>query len=521
MVMTKNGMVATSHPSATLAAVRILEAGGNAMDAAIAACAVQCVVEPGSTGIGGDCFALYSERGSSDIAAYNGAGWAPAAISAEALAEGGTRKQIERQSPHAITVPGAVDAWTALRDRFGKLPLSDILAPAIRFAEDGYVVSPRVATDWAMQEALLKRTAEGAELMLIDGRAPRVGETHHQPELAATLRAIAASGRKAFYEGALAESMVAYLRSKGGVHTLDDFASYRGEFVTPIKNRFRDYEVHECPPPGQGIIALLLLNILQGYAPTSDPLSVERLQQEIDATRMAYAVRDQVLADPRFAAMDIDTLLSQDFADQLRAGKLADALSNHAVQTAAEHKDTVYIAVVDKDRNCASFINSIFHPYGSGLIDPASGVLFHNRGQSFSLQAGHANCIGPRKRPLHTIIPGMATRNGRVELVFGVMGGHYQAMGHAHFLSKVIDYGMDIQAASDLPRLFPVPGTKSVECESTLPADVRQELESRGYEFARPGQAAIGGAQAIRIDWERGALFGASDHRKDGCALGY
>ncbi len=521
VVMARNGMAATSHPSATLAAVRVLEAGGNAMDAAIAACAVQCVVEPGSTGIGGDCFALYSQGGTDEIFAYNGAGWAPQAIPMDELVDQGGRRHLPRQSPHAVTVPGAVDAWTALRDRFGNLPLSQILEPAIRFAEDGYVVAPRTATDWAMQADLLRATPEAAALMLIEGQAPRAGQVHRQPRLGATLRAIAQQGRSAFYEGPIAEEMVGYLRSKGGAHSLDDFASYRGEFVAPVKAKFRDFEIHECPPPGQGIIALLLLNILQGHKPGDDPLSADRLQLEIDATRMAYQVRDILLADPRFGDVDVDYLLSEELAAALRAGVIPERLGNKAESTAAEHKDTVYICVVDKDRNCASFINSIFHPFGSGLMAPQSGVLFHNRGQSFELAKGHANCIGPRKRPLHTIIPGMATRNGRVELVFGVMGGHYQAMGHAHFLSKVIDYGLDIQAANELPRLFPIPGTHSVECEATLPSATREELERRGYAFVQPGQAAIGGAQAIRIDWENGALLGASDHRKDGCALGY
>ena len=519
VVMSTNGMAATSHPAATQAAIRILEAGGTAMDAAVAACAVQCVVEPGSTGIGGDCFALYSENGSADITAYNGAGWTPKATSIDALLAAGEKKQLTRQSPHAVTVPGAVDAWIALTEKFGRLPLTRILEEAIRLAENGYAVAPRAGTDWAMHTKLLSATA-ARDIMLVDGQAPAIGSVHRQPQLAGTFRKIAASGRAGFYEGEVAEDIVSYLRSLGGVHTLEDFASYRGEFVQPVQSTFRDYVIHECPPPGQGVIALLLLNILEGHAPGGDPLSAERLKAEIDATRMAYRVRDALLADPRFAEVNVAYLLSAELASQLRAGQFPEELDTAATNAAAEHKDTVYISVVAKDRNCASFINSIFHPFGSGLMAPKSGVLLHNRGQSFELTKGHPNCIGPGKRPLHTIIPGMASRSGKVELVFGVMGGHYQAMGHAHFLSKVIDYGCDIQAASDLPRLFPIPGTDTVEVESTLPANVKAELEAQGYELVAPGYPAIGGAQAIRIDWANGVLFGASDHRKDGCALG-
>ena len=231
-------------------------------------------------------------------------------------------------------------------------------------------------------------------------------------------------------------------------------------------------------------------------------------------------MRDVLLADPRFANVDVGYLLSKGLADELREGNFPAQFDTSVINSAAEHKDTVYISVVEKDRNCASFINSIFHPFGSGLMAPKSGVLLHNRGQSFELTKGHPNCIGPGKRPLHTIIPGMATKDGKVELVFGVMGGHYQAMGHAHFLSKVIDFDCDIQTASDLPRLFPIPGTDHVEVEGTLPLKTREQLEAQGYKFVSPGYPAIGGAQAIKLDWENGVLLGASDHRKDGCAIG-
>jgi gamma-glutamyltranspeptidase/glutathione hydrolase len=516
----KNGMAATSHPASTLNAIRILEAGGNAMDAAIAACAVQCVVEPGSTGVGGDCFALYSRGGSDKIIAFDGSGWAPAAASVGALRTIGV-DTIERHSPHAVTVPGAIDAWTTLARDHGTRSLQALFDPAIRIAEDGYAVAPRAASDWANQAALLKMDPTSRAQMLEDGMPPATGAIHRQPLLANTLRAVAETGREAFYDGAIAADIVGYLRGKGGLHTLEDFASYRGEYVTPIKSVFRGYDVYECPPPGQGVIALLILKILEHFDATDDPLGADRLHREIEATRLAYSIRDAVLADPRANTVDVGWLLSDRLADTLRAQiDLRGPIGKLPAFVPADHKDTVYICVVDKDRNCASFINSLFHPFGSGLMAPASGVMLHNRGQSFVLQEGHPNAIAPHARPMHTIIPGMVAKDGRVQMTFGVMGGHYQAMGHAHFLSKVLHYGMDMQTAIDLPRIFPRPGTDVVEVESTLPEPIRMELARRGFGLVPPSWA-IGGAQAIWIDWERGSLAGASDHRKDGCALGY
>ncbi|GAB2900132.1 gamma-glutamyltransferase family protein [Paraburkholderia jirisanensis] len=519
LVMSTEGMAATSHPSSTLAAVRVLEAGGNAMDAAIAACAVQCVVEPGSTGIGGDCFALYSRRGTDDIVAFNGSGWAPAAASVASLRSLGVTA-IDRHSPHAVTVPGAVDAWATLSRDHGSIPLGQLLAPAIKLARDGYAVAPRAASDWAHQAQLLSRDKTSRERMLIDGQSPRAGSVHRQPLLASSLEAIGRAGSRVFYEGFIAEDIVATLRAAGGLHTMADFAAFHGEYVKPIKANFRGYDVHECPPNGQGIIALLILKILERFDANDDPLGADRLQREIDATRIAYALRDASLGDPRNGALDVDQLLSGESIDALcsKIGK-REASRDLPLARPVEHKDTVYICVVDKDRNCASFINSLFHPFGSGIMSAETGVMLHNRGQSFTLEEGHPNAIAPHARPMHTIIPGMVTRDGKVQMTFGVMGGHYQAMGHAHFLSKVLDYGLDLQTAMDLPRLFPRPGTHVVEAEGTLPAHTREELTRRGYELVAPNWA-IGGAQAIQIDWEHGALIGASDHRKDGCALG-
>lgn len=517
--MSARGMAATSHPAATLAALDVLQSGGNAMDAAIAACAVQCVVEPGSTGIGGDCFVLYAPRGGPEIVAFNGSGRAPAAATGERLrAEGLTG--IARMSPHGVTVPGAIDAWTRLLRDHGTRDLGTLLQPAIAYARDGYAVAPRVHAEWTDQASVLAADGNAKAVFLPDGKPPPPGTIHRQPALAATLEIIARRGRDGFYSGPVAEDIVTYLRSLGGLHTLEDFAAAEGEYVTPIRTRFRDYEVYECPPNGQGIIALIILNILSGLPHDAAPLSVERLHLEIEATRLAYTLRDAYLCDPSQAPIDGDWLLSERLAAELRGRIQETAAVPVPPIEMPEHKDTVYITVVDRDRNAVSFINSLFNQYGSGRLAPKSGVLLHNRGTSFSLKPGHPNEIAPGKRPMHTIIPGMLVRDGRAQMPFGVMGGHYQAMGHAHFLSKVIDYGLDLQTAMDLPRLFPLPGTNTVEVEGRIPAETVEGLRRRGFNIVRAGKP-IGGSQAIWIDWENGTLIGGSDPRKDGCALGY
>ncbi|MCJ8150307.1 MULTISPECIES: gamma-glutamyltransferase [Shinella] len=519
VAVARHAMAATSHPSATLVALQILEAGGNAMDAAIAASAMQCVVEPGSTGIGGDCFVLYAPAGSDKVVAYNGSGRTPAALTLDWFTERGLA-EVPRQSPSAVTIPGAIDAWTRLHADHGRMPFTDVLAPAIRFAEDGYAISPRVHHDWMLEETLLASDPAAARIFLPKGRAPRIGEVHHQPELAATLRRIAAEGRDGFYTGAVADDMVSYLRALGGLHTLEDFSDARGDYVTPVTTDFRGHTIHECPPNGQGIIALLILNILGRFDAKGDPQSPDRLHLEIEATRLAYAARDAWIADPDKAQVPVEELLSGALADRLASMiDLKRALTDLPPFDMPLHRDTVYISVVDRERNAVSFINSVFDSFGTGLVAPRSGVVLHNRGQSFSLKPGHPNVVAPGKRPLHTIIPGMVTRNGRVEMPFGVMGGYYQAMGHAHLISKVFDYGMDLQEAIDLPRLIPKSEGTLVEAEHTLPATTASELERRGFSLVA-AEGPIGGAQAIRIGWENGTLIGGSESRKDGIALG-
>jgi len=513
-------MAATSHPAATLAAVDALRDGGNAIDAAVTACAVQCVVEAGSTGIGGDCFVQFSPKGSTDVIAYNGSGRAPMAATPEWYESHGV-KTIERHSPHAVTVPGAVEAWSRLIGDHGRRPLKAALEPAIALARDGYAISPRVAYDIAKQRDILLNDPTAKRTFLTDGEAPRVGALQRQPQLADTLEAIGREGPTAFYRGPIADDMVAYLQSVGGLHTTDDFARAKGEYVKPVTTEFRGRTVYECPPNGQGIVALIILNILSRFKAKPDPLDIDNLHIEIEAARLAYAARNAFVADPALADVPVDYLLSDRLADELAAKiDFSHAIKDLPSFAGAEHKDTVYIAVVDEERNAVSFINSLYTTYGSGLMSPKTGVVFQNRGQGFVLTPGHPNQIGPGKRPMHTIIPGIAAENGRVFMPFGVMGGHYQALGHAHLLAKLFDQRLDLQAAIDLPRLFPIPGTNIVEMEQRLIDLHGPGLEMRGF-VVQPATIPIGGAQAIAIDWERGTLFGGSDPRKDGCAIGF
>jgi gamma-glutamyltranspeptidase/glutathione hydrolase len=513
-------MAATSHPAATLAAIDALRDGGNAIDAAVTACAVQCVVEAGSTGVGGDCFALISRGGSAQVIAYNGSGRTPMAATPEWYERHGVH-EIGRHSPHAVTVPGAVEAWSRLIEDHGRRPLKAALEPAIALARDGYAISPRVAHDIGKQRDLLRLDPTASRIFLADGEPPRVGDIQRQPELAQTLEAIGREGPDAFYRGPIAEDMAAYLQSLGGLHTRDDFARARGEYVTPITTEFRGRTIYECPPNGQGVVALMILKILSRFEVRPDPLDLDNLHLAIEAARLAYAVRDAFVADPAKAEVPVDDLLSDRFADELAAKvDFARAIEDLPSFAGFAHQDTVYIAVVDEERNAVSFINSLFAGYGSGLVSPKSGVLFQNRGQSFSFISDHPNRIGPGKRPLHTIIPGMAAEKGRVFMPFGVMGGHYQAMGHARLLAGLFDHRLDLQAAIDLPRFFPQPGTNVVEMEERLRERHGAALEARGFVVRAPAWP-IGGAQAITIDWERGTLLGGSDPRKDGCALGF
>ena len=514
----QNGMACTSHSRATLAAVDILRQGGNAVDAAVAACAVQCVVEPMSTGIGGDCFAIVAAA-DGKVAAYNGSGRAPAALTAEHLLAAG-EIAIGDTTPHAVTVPGAVDAWARLLAEHGRLGLDRVLASAIDLAENGYIVFERTAADWREAAAKLALQPETAAIFLPGGRPLALGEVHRQPALAKSLRAIAAEGPEIFYEGWIAEDIVTTLRAKGGLHAAEDLAGHQGEWVTPIATSYRGFEVLEIPPNGQGITALIGLNILEGFDLAGlDPLGVQRLHLEAEAMRLAYLDRNTYVADPGVADVPVEALLSKAHAETLRTAiDPRRAMAELPVPDLPGHRDTVYLCVVDGDGMAVSFINSLFSGFGSGITAPRSGVVLQNRGCGFVLKLGHPNCLAPRKRPLHTIIPAMLMQGGKPRMPFGVMGGHYQPTGHVHFLTNVLDHGMDVQRALDCPRVLHWDGVYGLE--TGVPEATAQGLNQLGHVVERVG-SAWGGGQAIWIDPGSGVLTGGSDPRKDGIALGF
>lgn len=513
----EHGMAATSHPLATLAAVDVLRAGGNAVDAALAAVALQSVVDPHMTGIGGDCFALLAMAGQAPVA-LNGSGRAPSAIALDSFLERGVR-EIDDLSADSVTVPGAAAAWCHLAGTYGRIGLDQALAPAIAAAEDGFMITPRVAHDWEVYKERLQRHADASAHFLPGGRAPRTGERFRQTALARTLRRLAREGRSAFYEGEVAADIVATLRAAGGVHREEDFAGYDCFETAPISASYRGYDLLECPPNGQGLAALILARILDGFD-LADPslCEVDRIHLLAEATKAAYAARDRLIADPAHMTVSPAAVLDQAWIGEVRGRISLDRAGPPAPWADPPHRDTVYVTVVDADRNAVSLINSVYQAFGSGIYAAKSGVLLHNRGSGFCLQPGHPNAIGPGKLPFHTIIPALLAREGRIQMSFGVMGGHYQAVGHIHFLSQILDRGYDPQLANEQPRSLWLDGRLGLE--TTIPDSVRVGLAARGHDTFWLDEP-IGGCQAIWIDHERGILLGSSDHRKDGCALGY
>lgn len=518
-MLAERGAAATSHPLATLIAIDTLRAGGNAVDAAIAAAAALAVIEPAMTGIGGDCFVLIAPKGSDKVIAYNGAGRAPMAANADWFLDHGIGR-IAPDSVHAVTVPGAVEAWCRLAEDHGRLGIDRLLQPAIKLAKGGFVVAPRVASDWARDADRLRADPATRAALLPKGKAPVAGDRIVLPALAKSLAAIARHGAEPFYRGWIAADMVRRLRAEGGLHRAEDFAGHRGDYAAPVSGTYRGVKVWECPPPGQGLTTLLLLNILGTTAAPEGALSAERFHLQIEASKLAYMERDRYVGDPDFTRVPVRRLLSGAHAKTLAARIDPAHAMPAAPQALASHPDTTYLTVVDKDRTAVSFINSIYYGFGSGKTAPKSGVLLQNRGACFVVDPGHPNCIGPGKRSMHTIIPAMVTKGGRALISFGVMGGHFQPVGQAHVLSNMLDYGMDPQAAVDCPRLFFEEGCVTVE--AGIPDSLRIALLRRGHEIVPADPAEpLGGGQAIAIDWKRGVLIAGSEPRKDGLALGY
>jgi gamma-glutamyltranspeptidase / glutathione hydrolase len=515
LVYAANGMAATSHPLATKVAVDTLVAGGNAVDAALAAAFLLGICEPHMCGLAGDAFALVRRPGEPAIYGLNGSGRAPAGLDAAALRAAGLARMPEREVA-AVTLPGAVDAFCTLGETWGTRPLAELVAPAIRYAEEGVPVAPRVAVDWIEAGKALAGAAR-RHYLLADGTPPSVGSRFRAPGQAEVLRRIARDGRAGFYEGEVADDLVASLRALGGSHGHDDLAATRADRVEPIAAPYRDHELVELPPNGQGATALLMAKILAHFDLGSlDPLGPERAHIEAEAAVLAYDARDRFVAErtPRLAHM-----LSDDTAARLAALiDPASTLDDPRAASESVHRDTVYLTVVDRDRMAVSLIYSLYHAFGAGLASERFGLLFQNRGAGFTLEEGHPNEAGPGKRPLHTIIPAMLRRGEALTMPFGVMGGAYQPAGHVRLISNMLDFGMDPQAAIDAPRSFPDHGT--LWLETGYPRATAEALAALGHTIARRA-TPFGGAQAILIDEEAGVLVGASDPRKDGCALGY
>jgi gamma-glutamyltranspeptidase/glutathione hydrolase len=513
-VFAQNGICATSHPMAARTAIDLLQAGGNAADAAIGAAMVLNLCEPHMTGLGGDCFVLLKPAGEERIVAINGSGRAPAALEAAQLRAAG-HETVPVHGVEAVTLPGAVDAFCRMQADWGRMGLPGILAPAIALAEEGVPVAPRTAYDWARATHL---RGAARQHYLPGGQPPQVGQVFRAPGQAEVLRRIAQQGRAGFYEGEVAEDLIASLRGLGGCHTLDDLAATAARSDDPVISTYKGHELVEHAPNGQGATACLILNILAQFDMAAlDPLGPERAHLEAEATKLAYDARNRFLADPDHVTR-LAHMLAPDTAERLAA--LIDparVLPDPAPLTEDIHRDTVYLTVVDRDGMAVSLIYSIFHGFGSGLASDRFGLIFQNRGAGFTLQSGHPNELRGGKRPMHTIIPAMLRQNGRVRMPFGVMGGAYQPVGHARFVSNLLDHGMDLQSAIDAPRAFAEAGALTLE--RPYPEATCRALADLGHKIIR-ADAPIGGAQAIRIH-DSGVLEGASDPRKDGCALGY
>ncbi|HEX7061068.1 MAG TPA: gamma-glutamyltransferase [Woeseiaceae bacterium] len=543
-VLGLHGMAATSHPLASLIAVETLKKGGSAIDAAIAADAMLSLVEPYACGIGGDLFAMVWDPETKQLQGYNGSGRSPMGLSFEELAARlGEDSHLPLFGGLSVSVPGAVDGWYALHERFGRLPMSELLAPAIRYAREGIPVTQVDAVLWAdaleelaASDVSTDRLAGLRSTFLIDGKPPRAGEIFRNPDLADSYSTLAAGGRESFYEGELARRIVETVQAAGGALALEDMQAHRGEWVTPVSVRYRGYDVYELPPNGQGITALQILKLLEGY-----PLG--RLGRDdpdfwhvmIEATKLSYEDRAKYYADPAFGNRDYAWLLSDEYIAQRR--KLIDM--QHAAQSVPAgqpppHGDTTYLAVADESGMMVSFIQSNYWEFGSGLVPEGAGFALQNRGSSFSMEKGHANAYAPGKRPFHTIIPAMLMKDGAPVMAFGVMGGFLQPQGHVQILVDMLDLGMNVQEAGDAARFVhssesqPTGGKMSdggtVLMEAGVSPQVVEDLRRRGHHVdyaVRSYVGSVGGYQAVWRDPETGVYSGASEMRFDGAALGY
>jgi gamma-glutamyltranspeptidase/glutathione hydrolase len=522
-----NGMVASSQPLASYAGIEILRAGGNAADAAIATNTALNVTEPTSCGIGGDCFTLFYDASTGEISALNGSGRAAQALTLELLHREGYVQELPPLHAHTVTVPGAAAGWEDLSQRHGSLPLADVLQPAIRLAEQGYPVAPITAYFWARGAEKQLEQAQGGQELTINGRAPFAGEIFRNPGLAKTFQMVADQGARAFYEGEIAEAISLVVQAAGGLLSIGDLAAHSSTWVDPISTDYRGLRVWECPPNGQGLAALLALNILRGFPIASlDPLGVERLHLMAEALRLAFADARWFVADPEHSDLPLEELLSDSYAETRR--ELIDPSRANPKQVPGIPKvgsDTVYLSVVDGAGNACSMINSNYLGFGTGLVPEGWGFTLQNRGHGFSLDPQHFNALAPGKRPYHTIIPAMATRaDGSLYASFGVQGGFMQPQGHVQVVLAMWDDDLDPQATLDRPRISLSSGSpdSGLVLEQGIPPDVAKRLQEMGHEvelISGQGRAVFGRGQIIIRDQDTGVLIGGSDPRADGCAI--
>jgi gamma-glutamyltranspeptidase/glutathione hydrolase len=521
VVMTDRGIVATSHYLASQAGAQILAKGGTAMDAAIAANAVLGVTEPMNNGIGGDLFLIYWDAKTGKLYGLNSSGWAPRGLSVEFLAKHGITSMPE-DGIHTVTVPGAVEGWSQAHQRFGHLPWKELFPPAIYYAEHGYAVPEIIHDYWVGEEAKLQKTSEARKVFLQDGKAPAIGSKFSNPDLAKALRLIAEQGRDAFYKGEIAQAIVRTSASFSGTMQLEDLADFSAEWVEPISIDYRGWRIYELPPNGQGMAALEMLNIMSTFQPDAGgPQGTVELHKKIEAMKLAYADLYRYNADPRFAKVPVQGLLSKTYAAQRAALINPNQANCNPGPGSPATSDTVYLAAVDKDGNIASLIQSNYSGFGSGIVVNGMGFVLQNRGALFVLDPGHPNVLQPRKRPFHTIIPAFMEQ-GDVHIGFGIMGGPNQPVAHAQFVSNLVDYGMNIQAALEAPR-FTVADNKGscdIPIESRVKPEVLQALRDKSHNLIVHGAytTAMGRGQAVMHNSKSGLNSGASDPRADGAA---
>ena len=512
-------MVASSQPLAVEAAIETLRLGGNAIDAAVTATFLLNVVEPMSTGIGGDCFAIIYLAKEKKLIGINGTGRSPADISAEALIERGINS-MPVEGPLSVTVPGALEALARCLKDYGTIPLSDALAPAISYAEQGFPVTEIIARQWAGASAKLKQNPESARVYLPGGKAPAQGQMFRNPDLAKTFRAISEQGTDAFYNGKIGESIASNIQALNGFITLADLAEHSSNLVTPIRCSYRDrYEIIEMPPNSQGLVALIALNILDGYR-LNDMVhgSAEYLHYLLEAMKLALTEARNNVSDPDDST-HIEELLSPTHTQSLRERIVPNEAEQRQVSPSEGHHDTVFVAGVDEQRNVVSMISSLYKAFGSGITVPGTGIVMQNRGAGFSLEPNNRHTLRPRKRPYHTLMPGMILRDGQPWACLGVVGGMMQPQGQVQVISNLIDFDMDPQSALDAPR-FRVLEDRTIALEEALANSVVPELESRGHRIkVNSTEEEFGGGQVILINDQ--TLYGGSDKRKDGCAIGY